>query len=119
MEDRRFLAASSNLLSNTAQRFQQLCKTSSRSGGVDSTPAGLSEQSQACSALLMFCKICVLLTPFISLQTTANPYHSLTQTLSGGGEAVSGFTFTAEASWHVQTGCVLLANWPVLTLIDI
>lgn len=67
----------------------------------------------------MSCKICVLLTPFISLQTTDDPYHSLTQTLSSGGETVSRFTFTAVSSWHVQTGCILLAHRPILTLIDI
>lgn len=39
--------------------------------------------------------------------------------MSSGGEAISRFTLAAVASWQVQAGCILLAHWPILTLINI
>lgn len=52
-------------------------------------------------------------------QASADHHHSLTQTLSSGSEPISRFALAAVASWHVQTGCILLAHGSILTLINI
>lgn len=45
--------------------------------------------------------------------------RSLTETLSRGCEAISGFTLAAVTPRHVQAGCVLLTHRSILALINI
>ena len=47
-----------------------------------------------------------------------NPCN-LTHTLSRGGEAIASLALATIAPRHIQTGCVLLANWTVLAFIDV
>lgn len=52
-------------------------------------------------------------------RSSSDPHCSLTYTLSSGSETIPRFTLTPVASWHVQTGSVVLTHRSILTLIDI